>query len=199
MAFGVFGAVHRTECCMLEDVKRYGLTMVIFLTGLMAGIIVQTVMAESASVAAPEPGASFIGLTGDAVMALSFTTPAVMVTAQRSQESARFAVQMTYADGRAPRHCVVSPTLDGRLALLTPVSAIRQIPIDVVRSDYPVRVGVLELRDGSSGSGLGPMIIHAGLSGSSVAMVTAGYAGEVSIGRDLFGKLETLCAAVGKR
>lgn len=178
---------------MIEELKRVGLMTFIFAGGLMAGVIMQTVMAESASGSALEPGVPVIGLQSAAVMALNYTTPALTLSAQRSHEDAGFAVQLTYADGRAARHCTASGTLDGHLTQLALLTAKRPLPIDVVRADFPARLGVLELRDGNADAGMGPMTLHARRDGSAVALVMTGGAGEISANSALFDQLARLC------
>ncbi len=179
---------------MIEQLKRYGLTAVIFTSGLMAGVIMQAVMAESAGGGALEPGTPIIDLQADAVMTLSYTTAALTMSAQRSQQAAQFAVQLTYADGRPARHCAASPTLDGHLGELVALTAVRPVPIEVVRSDFPARLGVLELRGANADTGKGAMTLHARRDGGAIAMVMAGGAGELNANGDLFERLGRLCA-----
>lgn len=93
------------------------------------------------------PGTEFLAVLDDEVMSLTYSTEGLTLTAQRSRPADRFAIQVTYADGRPPQQCVSTPDLAGQLAQLSSFTAKGSVPADQLESEYPVRLGKLALKD----------------------------------------------------
>ncbi|UEP49439.1 MULTISPECIES: hypothetical protein [Burkholderia] len=143
------------------------------LVGLLAGFGWRSVADWTDSPIRIDPGTDLLSVLPDEVMSLTYTTAALTLTAQRSQPAARFAVQVTYADGRAPRQCVASPDLAAHLESLSTIVAQRQVDLADVAREFPRQIGRLDIR-GRIASEPPPVVFLAAADSDAVAVAVDG-------------------------
>ncbi|MGU3776529.1 hypothetical protein [Burkholderia metallica] len=130
----------------IASATRFAIPCLAMLIGLLAGFGWRSVADWTDSPIRIDPGTDLLSVLPDEVMSLTYTTAALTLTAQRSQPAARFAVQVTYADGRAPRQCVASADLAEHLESLSMIIAQRQVDLADVTREFPRQIGRLDIR-----------------------------------------------------
>lgn len=146
-----------------------------------------------------EPGSAIVERDENSVLFLSYTTKAMRVTAQRSRPGIPFAVQATYSDGRPAEICRASTDLAKHLAHFTDLVAKREISLERRGEDFPIQLGVLDIRDLIMGEPEGPMLVFTNKAKSSVVFILDRHAVELTIPLSAFRSLEKGCAALAMR
>lgn len=164
----------------------------LFVAGLAVGAALASWASAPARVAVRE-GATLASYLPDAVMSLTYTTSDGMTTAQRSTPGAPFEVLTTLADGRPAQRCRLSADMDGHLGELTELTARRSLSLEQRESEFPVQLGVIEVRDTVIGEPFGPVPAFANKSRIAVAIVVDGRAAEVTLRTAALDWLKTIC------
>jgi hypothetical protein len=173
----------------------------IFGAGLfISGLAVGTALASRAS--APthtdiREGATLVSFLPGDVMSLSYATPRGMTTVQRSAPGAPFQVLSTFADGRPVQRCSTSPDMAGHLGNLTTLTARRSLSLEQRESEFPVQLGVIDVRDSVIGEPSGPVLVFTNKNRTAVAVILDGRAAEVALQAANLAWLETVCSGVG--
>ncbi|PHP89912.1 hypothetical protein CFB52_006935 [Burkholderia sp. AU18528] len=170
----------------IASATRFVIPCLAMLVGLLAGFGWRSVADWTDSPIRIDPGTDLLSVLPDEVMSLTFTTAALTLTAQRSQRAARFAVQVTYADGRAPRQCVASPDLAAHLESLSTIVAQRQVDLADVAREFPRQIGRLDIR-GRIASEPPPVVFLGAADSDAVAVAVdglwAGHGGYAAVVR----------------
>lgn len=170
----------------IASATRFAIPCLAMLIGLLAGFGWRSVADWTDSPIRIDPGTDLLSVLPDEVMSLTFTTAALTLTAQRSQRAARFAVQVTYADGRAPRQCVASPDLAAHLESLSTIVAQRQVDLADVAREFPRQIGRLDIR-GRIASEPPPLVFLGAADSDAVAIAVdglwAGHGGYAAVVR----------------
>ncbi|MCA8036093.1 hypothetical protein LGM46_24295 [Burkholderia arboris] len=170
----------------IASATRFVIPCLAMLVGLLAGFGWRSVADWTDSPIRIDPGTDLLSVLPDEVMSLTFTTAALTLTAQRSQRAARFAVQVTYADGRAPRQCVASPDLAAHLESLSTIVAQRQVDLADVAREFPRQIGRLDIR-GRIASEPPPLVFLGAADSDAVAIAVdglwAGHGGYAAVVR----------------
>ncbi|KVM59053.1 hypothetical protein WJ58_09565 [Burkholderia ubonensis] len=157
------------------------------LVGLLAGFGWRSLADWTDSPIRIDPGTDLFSVLPDEVMSLTYTTAALTLTAQRSQPAARFAVQVTYADGRAPRQCVASADLAAHLESLSTIVAQRQVDLADLAREFPRQVGRLDIRDRIASEPPPSLVFLAAADSDAVAVtvdsLSAGHGGYAAVVR----------------
>lgn len=188
---------------MNPAIKRYGIFGLVFLGGVFSGAGLSQLHSHGLLTASPVPkiaaDSELISLLSEEVMSLTYRTEALTLTAQRSKPADRFAVQVTYADGRKPEQCLASPDLAGLLADFANITAKRQIPLARFAAEFPQQLGSLEIADRIVGEALPSMVFRTTADRTAVALSSDGYAAEVGTSINSFARLEGGCQALAAR
>ncbi|WP_275906198.1 hypothetical protein [Burkholderia semiarida] len=171
----------------IVSATRFAIPCLAMLIGLLAGFGWRSVADWTDSPIRIDPGTDLLSVLPDEVMSLTYTTAALTLTAQRSQPAARFAVQVTYADGRAPRQCVASADLAAHLESFSTIVAQRQLdPADLARG-FPQQIGRLDIRDRIASEPPPPVVFLAAADSDAVAIAVdglwAGHGGYAAVVR----------------
>jgi hypothetical protein len=166
-----------------------------------AGMIVGAALAPR--VLAPAPvaltrGDTLAGFAPDAILSLSYTTRNGMTTLQRSSRGARFEVQSTFADERPAQRCTAPADLGGHLARFAEWKAGRGLSREQRGREFPVQLGVLDIRDKVGGEPPVSVVVFANREQSSVAVTLEGYAGEIILPIAELRWLERACDSVAR-
>jgi hypothetical protein len=116
----------------------------------VAGLAVGTSLASWASASSHievQEGTTLVSSLPEAVMSLTYATPEGMTTAQRSVPGAPFQILSTFADGQPAQRCGASADMEGRLDKLTTLTARRSLSPEQRGSEFPIQLGVIEVRD----------------------------------------------------
>ncbi|WP_230943811.1 hypothetical protein [Burkholderia anthina] len=171
----------------IASATRFAIPCLAMLIGLLAGFGWRSVADWTDSPIRIDPGTDLLSVLPDEVMSLTFTTAALTLTAQRSQRAARFAVQVTYADGRAPRQCVASPDLAAHLESLSTIVAQRQVDLADVAREFPRQIGRLDIRDRIASEPPPPLVFLGAADSDAVAIAVdglwAGHGGYAAVVR----------------
>jgi hypothetical protein len=127
-------------------------------------------------------------------MSLSYATPGGMITAQRSAPGAHFHVLSTFTDGRPARRCSASADMAGQLDNLTTLTARRSLSLQQRENEFPMQLGVIEVRDAVIGEPSGPMLVFTNKNRTAVAVIIDGRVAEVTLPATKLDWLETVCA-----
>ena len=165
----------------------------LFAAGLAVGAALASWASVPASVAVRE-GATLAGYLPDAVMSVTYATPDGMTTAQRSAEGALFEVLSTFAEGRPAQRCRASADLNGHLSGLTELTARRGLSLEQREQEFPIQLGVIEVRDTVIGEPFGPMLAFTNKSKTAVAIIVDGRAAEVTLRAAELDWLKTACS-----
>jgi hypothetical protein len=130
----------------------------------------------------------------DAVMSLTYATPDGTTTAQRSAQGAPFEVLSTFADDRPAQRCRASADMDGHLRDLTELTARRGLSLEQREREFPVQLGVIDVRDTVIGEPFGPMLAFTNKNRTAVAIVVDGHAAEVTLRAAELDWLKTACS-----
>jgi len=134
------------------------------------------------------------GIAADHVSMLTFTGAGLTFTAQRSRSGDEFAVQVTFADGRAAQHCIVPSDLSGQLAYLSSFEAKRQLSFEERGKEFPVHLGNLFVQASEREPG-NVLMVFTNEPGTSIAAVFDRYAAELVVPPRAFKWLDKGCAA----
>lgn len=167
----------------------------LFLLGLLAGYFFAYARMQSQGHVI-EPGSAIVERDENSVLFLSYATKAMRVTAQRSRPGISFAIQATYADGRPVEICRGSADLAKHLVYFTDLVAKREMSLERRGDDFPVQMGVLDIRDLIIGEPEGPMLVFTNKAENSVATIVDGHAVELTVPLSAFRTLEKGCAAL---
>lgn len=188
---------------MNPAIKRYGLFGLVFVVGLFSGVGFTQLGKNDLVAASPDreivAGTEIISILDDEVMSLNYRTNALTLTAQRSKPADRFAVQVTFANGRKPQQCLVSPDLAGLLPTFSNIVAKRQIQSQRFEAEFPQILGTLEIKDRIVAEAPPAMVFRTTEKRSAIAASYDGYAAEVGTSINAFVKLEGGCEALAQR
>jgi hypothetical protein len=179
---------------------RPGVRPLIFGTGLfIAGLAVGAALASWA--AAPtdvdvREGTTLAAFLPDDVMSLTYATADGMTTAQRSVSGTPFEVLSTFTDGRPTQRCRAPADMAGRLDQLTTLTARRRLSLDQREREFPVQLGVIDIRDVLIGEPFGPVLVFANKNRTAVAVILEGEAAEVTLQATDLDWLKTPCAGL---
>lgn len=166
---------------------------VLFVSGLTVGAAVAGWASAPARTAIRE-GTTLASFLPEAVMSLNYATPGGTTTAQRSARGRPFHILSTFADGRPVQRCIALPDMEGRLDKLTTLTARRGLSLEQREGEFPVQLGVVEVRDAVIGEPSGPVLVFTNKDRNSVAVVFDGSAAEVTLQPAALEWLETACA-----
>lgn len=144
-------------------------------------------------------GAALVSLAPEEIMSVSYTTLGGAVVAQRSAPGAQFAMQATFADGRSLQQCATSGDLAGHLGRFASLTAKRALSRDDREREFPIQLGVLDVRDRILGEPNGPILVFTNLQRTAIAVILDSYAAEVQLPESELAWLERGCAAVGAK
>jgi hypothetical protein len=139
------------------------------------------------------PGTILFQSNSDEVRTLIFTTDKMTVVAQRSIPETNFAVQITYSDNYAPKHCSSYPNLGGVLLSLERIKVKKHLSAKELHNSYPIEVGFIEYRDAVMGETPEPWQIFTTNDRSKIAINRFTDAYEVDMPSSLIKKMEALC------
>jgi hypothetical protein len=170
----------------------------IFGTGLfVAGLAVGAALASWASTSTEvdiRKGATLVSVLPESVMSLSYATSSGMTTAQRSASGAPFQVLSTFADGRPALRCSTSADMEGHLGMLTTWTAQRSLSPKQREVEFPVQLGVIEVRDAVIGEPSGPMLVFTNKNRTAVAVIIDARTAEVRLQPATLDWFETICS-----
>ncbi|TQK10447.1 hypothetical protein [Herbaspirillum sp. SJZ107] len=164
----------------------------LFAAGMIAGAALAPRVLAPAPVAVVR-GDTLAGFAPDAILSLTWATRTGMTTLQRSSRGARFQVQSTFADERQAQHCSVPADLGGHLARLAEWKARRGLAPEQREREFPVQLGVLDIRDNIIGEPAVTALVFANRDQSALAVAMEGYAGEVILPAAELRWLERAC------
>jgi hypothetical protein len=127
-------------------------------------------------------------------MSLTYATPEGMTTALRSASSAPFQVLSTFVDGRPVQRCSTSADMAGRLDTLATLTARRSLSPEQRESEFPVLLGVIDIRDFVIGEPPSPMLVFANKDKTEIAVVIDGHAAEVTLKTETLEWVKTICS-----
>jgi hypothetical protein len=172
----------------------------IFGTGLfVTGLAVGAALASWASTPAHmdiREGAALASFFPDAVMSLSYASLGGMTTAQRSAPGTPFQVLSTFADGRPAQRCSTSVDMAGHLGNLTTLTVQRSLSLDQREGEFPVQLGVVEVRDAVIGEPSGPVLVFTNKDRTAIAVILDGLAPEVTLQAKELEWLKTPCSGL---
>jgi hypothetical protein len=163
----------------------------------VAGLVLGTTLASWASApsrANIREGATLVSFLPEAVMSLTYATPNGMTTAQRSVPGAPFQVLSTSANGRPAQRCTASADMEGRLDNLATLTARRSLSLEQRGNEFPVQLGVIEVRDSVIGEPAGPVLVFTNKNRTAIAVIVDGNAAEVTLQPGALGWLEAICS-----
>ena len=151
--------------------------MLVFSTGLLAGYLLDTVRValQDHDIS---PGSTIDEQSPAGIRLISLTTKELTVTAQRSLDGSPFEMQTTFSDGRPSQHCKAPPNLIQPFASIV---AKREITFEQRDKDFPVQIGVLDIRNVILPEPAGPILVFTNAKHNAVAYIRDGYAVEVII------------------
>lgn len=161
-----------------------------------AGMIVGAALAPQ--VLAPAPvtvarGTTLANFTPEAILSVTYATRSGMTTVQRSSRGARFHVQSTFADERPAQRCTAPADLGGHLGRFAELKARRGLSREQRDREFPVQLGVLDIRDNVIGEPAVSVLVYANQERSAAAVTLDGYAGEVGLPIAALRWLERAC------
>ena len=168
----------------------------LFAAGLAVGATLASWMSAPASVAVRE-GATLASYLPDAVMSLTYVTPDGMTTAQRSAPGGPFEVLSTFMNRRPAQRCRASADMNGHLSGLTELTARRSLSLEQREREFPVQLGVIDVRNTVIGEPFGPVLAFANKSRTAVAIIVDGRAVEVPLRAAELDWLKTICSGSG--
>jgi hypothetical protein len=178
--------------------SRPGTRSLIFGAALFAaGLAVGAVLASRASAPARadvREGATLASYLPDAVMSLTYATSDGMTTVQRSTPGAPFEILATFANGKPTQRCRASADMNGHLNGLTELSARRSLSLERREQEFPLQLGVIDVRDTVIGEPFGPMLAFTNKNRTAVAIVVDRHAAEVTLRAAELDWLKTACS-----
>lgn len=170
----------------------------LFAAGMIAGAALAPRVLAPAPVAVSR-GDTLAGFVPDTILSLTYTTRTGMTTLQRSSRGARFHVQSTFADERPAQRCTAAPDLGGHLHRFADWKARRGLTREQRARDFPVQLGVLDIRDSAGGEAPVSVGVFANRAQSSLAVTLDAYSGEVLLPIDELKWLERACDTLALR
>jgi hypothetical protein len=167
----------------------------LFLSGLAAGAAIAS-WASSPSRVDIHEGSTLVSVLPEAVLSLAYATPEGITTAQRSVAGPRFEVLATFADGRPAQHCSASADMQGRLDQLARLTVRRSLSLEQREREFPVQLGVFEVRDAVIGEPSGPVLVFTNQRRTAVAVMFDGRAAELTLHLAALEGLKTVCPRV---
>ena len=187
---------------MNPTLKRYGACGLFFLVGLLAGVALDQLVKGGQPVDDRQgqisPGSEILSILGDEVMFLGYRSASLTLTAQRARPGDRFALQVSHADGGPAEQCLVSPDLAGLLPAFSTLVAGREIEAARLTSEFPQKLGSLEIRDRIDNEPPPPMNFFTSAGRTAVALAGDGYRVEVAIPVAAFDKLAGGCKTLAR-
>jgi hypothetical protein len=178
-------------------INRYWIWALVLAAGTGAGV---TIISAGAGPARPliEPGTTVLSTAADGITSLTYTTGAMKLTAQRSRLGGPFAVQVTFADGRATQQCKSSPDLAGQLTTLSEITAKRQLTPQQASSEFPVQLGTIGIADQVATEPPPTMAVRTNRDRTAIALIYGIYAVEAAVPATTFSKLASGCSALAQ-
>ena len=173
--------------------KYFLTTVIVFLIGITAGLVIPSSIKNklfSSNIS------NNLEISSDDIMALSYYTNAITLTAQRTKQGEKFALQSTFADGRPVHQCMATEDLAGYLSFLPSLITGKRIDIEYLNKVFPKKLGVLEIRDRSNIRRIPPIEIRATPDEKTIAASYEHIAHELGNKRDVFTKFELGCIAL---
>ena len=167
----------------------------LFAAGMIAGAALAPRVLAPAPVAVAR-GDTLAAFAPDRILSVTYATRSGITTAQRSSRGARFHVQSTYADERPVQRCTAPADLAGHLARFAEMKARRGLSRDQRDREFPVQLGVLDIRDNVTGEPAVSVLVFANREQSAVAVILEGYAGEIVLPISELRWLERACDTV---
>jgi hypothetical protein len=167
----------------------------LFAIGMIAGAALAPRVLAPAPVAVGR-GDMLAAFAPDRILSVTYASRSGITTAQRANPGTRFHVQSTYADERPVRRCTAPADLAGHLARFAEMRARRGLSPDQRGREFPVQLGVLDIRDNVMGQPAVSVLVFANRDQSALAVVLEGYAGEVMLPVSDLRWLETACDMV---
>lgn len=152
----------------------------LFVSGLAVGAVIAG-WASTPSHLDIREASTMVSYLPETVMSLAYATPGGMTTAQRSVSGASFQIQSTFADGRPVQRCSASADLEGQLDNLTTLTARRSLSLARRENEFPVQLGVIDVRSSVIGEPSSPVLVFTNKSKTAVAVVLDGRAAEVTL------------------
>lgn len=169
----------------------FGVAM--FLSGLAAGAAIAS-WASAPSRADIREGSTLVSFLPEAIMSLTYATPKGMTTAQRSTPGTPFHVLSTFANGLPAQRCTAPADMEGQLDKLATLTARRRLSLEQRASEFPVQLGVVEVRDSVIGEPAGPVLVFTNKNRTAIAVIVDGNAAEVTLEPAALQKLEVICS-----
>jgi len=179
----------------LERTQLLAAGCILFAAGMIAGAALAPRVLAPAPVAVAR-GDALATFAPDAILALTYATRNGITTLQRASRGARFHVQSTYADDTPVQRCTAPADLAGHLARLADMKARRGLSPDQRGRDFPVQLGVLDIRDNAVGEPAVSLQVFANREQSALAVILDGYSGEVILPAAELRWLERACDTV---
>ncbi len=187
---------------MNSTIKRYGISILIFLAGLISGAglthLANKVEGASHTSLNIAPDTEIFSVLDEEVMSLTYKTAALTLSAQRSKPAEAFAVQVTFSDGRKPQQCLASPDLAGQLLKFSTITAKRKVLAQQIEKEFPHQLGTLEIRDRMLVETAPLMTLHTTADRKVVVVSYDGHAAEISTPIAAFAKLEAGCKTLAQ-
>lgn len=185
---------------MTTIAKRLLQFFIVFFAGLLAGASLTHFgikgLASSSDNKKIVQDTDIISILDAEIMSLTYRTAALTLTAQRSRPAERFAVQVTFTNGRTPQQCMSSPDFAGQLSSFSTITAKRWVQAGQAKTEFPIQLGTLEIKDRMLTEALPPMTFHANANRTAVAVSYDGNVAEISTRINAFTKLEAGCDAL---
>lgn len=171
----------------------------IFGAGLfVSGLTIGVALASWASVHTQEDvcrGATLASVLPESVMSLTYVSPTGITTMQRAVPDAPFHILSTFSDGKPVQRCDMPAAIVERLKDLTTLTARRNLSSQQRASEFPVQLGVVEVRDTILAEPSGPVLIFANKERTAIAAMFDGRAAEVTLQASELAWLETACTS----
>jgi hypothetical protein len=100
----------------------------------------------------------------------------------------------TFVNGRPAQRCSAPAHIDGRLNDLATLTARRGLSLKQRENEFPVQLGVIDIRDAVIGEPSGPVLVFANKNKTAVAIILDGRAAEVTLQAAKLTWLETVCS-----
>jgi hypothetical protein len=177
----------------------FGIRPLILCAGVfLAGVTVGTGLAGWASSHVDgniRKGATLMSLLPESVMSLTYATSLGTTTAQRSAPNAPFQILSTFADGRPVQRCsTAAADMGERLDDLATLTARRGLSLEQRASEFPIQLGVIEVRDSTIAEPSGPVLVFTNKDRTAIAVIVDGHAAEVTLLAAKLEWLETACS-----
>lgn len=167
----------------------------LFALGIVAGAALAPRVLAPAPVALAR-GDTLAAFAPEAILSLTYATRGSITTLQRSGRGARFHVQSTFADESPAQRCTAPADLAGHLARFAEIRARRGLSREQRDREFPVQLGVLDIRDNLRGEPTVSVLVFSNHDQSALAVALEGYAGEELVPASELRWLERACDTV---